>query len=68
MQMHNHSAEIITPEACEILGVDRATLLRWVAAGKVQASRKLPGKTGAFLFNRKYIESLAEDRAKATSA
>lgn len=58
---HNSSAddEIVSAEACRILRVDRATLIRWVGAGKISASRKLPGRTGAFLFRRSDVEALA---------
>ncbi|MFA4084835.1 hypothetical protein ONA92_24350 [Mycobacteroides salmoniphilum] len=69
MQMHNTSAddEIVAAEACRILGRDRATLLRWVAADKVKATRKLPGATGAFLFRRGDIETLRDELVKAAS-
>ncbi|MEH3142474.1 MAG: helix-turn-helix domain-containing protein [Mycobacterium kyogaense] len=65
MQMHNTSAddEIVSSEACKILQVDRATLLRWVADGQVAHTRKLPGRTGAFLFRRGDIQKLADKRA-----
>lgn len=65
MQTHTHSAddEIVSSEACKILGVDRATLLRWVAAGDVSTTRKLPGRTGAYLFRCADIQRLAAKRA-----
>ncbi|UJL29975.1 helix-turn-helix domain-containing protein [Mycolicibacterium vanbaalenii] len=65
MQTHSHSAddEIVSSEACKILQVDRATLLRWVSDGQVAATRKLPGRTGAFLFRRGDIQQLANKRA-----
>jgi hypothetical protein len=40
-------------EACGILGgIDRATLVRRVAAGKLACAQKLPGQTGVYLFDR----------------
>lgn len=40
-------------EACEILGgIDRATLVRRVAAGKLASAQKMPGQTGPYLFER----------------
>ncbi|WP_157897109.1 MerR family transcriptional regulator [Mycobacteroides salmoniphilum] len=68
MQTHNLSAddEIVAAEACRILDRDRATLLRWVAADKVKATRKLPGVTGAFLFRRGDIEALRDEMADAS--
>lgn len=46
-------------EACTILDIDRATLSRWVAAGKITPAAKLPAKNGAFMFHRADIENLA---------
>lgn len=48
-----------TTEAVTILKVDKATLTRWVKAGKVHPVTKLPRKNGAYLFNRADIENLA---------
>lgn len=58
--MQMHSDLIGTAEACEILGIDRATLTRRVAAGKV-ASHKLPGRTGAHLYSRTEIQALRDE-------
>lgn len=59
-------------EACEILGgIDRATLVRRVAAGKLKALQKLPGMTGPYLFERaEVLRHKAElaGPAKAASA
>ena len=65
--MQMHSDLIGTRDACEILGIDRATLTRRVAAGKV-ASHKLPGKTGAYLYSRADIEALREADERAEQA
>ena len=45
-------------EAAEILGIARRSLISRVEAGTVQAAHKLPGRTGAFLFDRAYFEWL----------
>jgi predicted site-specific integrase-resolvase len=50
-------------EACTILNIDKATISRWVAAGRITPAGKLPRKNGAFLFNRADIEALAQARA-----
>lgn len=50
-------------EACSILGVDRSTLVRMVQAGRLVAATKLPGPSGAYLFDRETVEQLAEQRA-----
>jgi excisionase family DNA binding protein len=51
-----------TNEACDILGVDKATISRWVAAGDILPAHKLPHKNGAFLFHRADIQELAAAR------
>lgn len=53
-------------EAAEILGIARRSLISRVEAGTVQAAHKLPGRTGAFLFDRSYIEQIAADERDAT--
>ena len=52
-------------EACTILAVDKATISRWVAAGRITPVAKLPRKNGAFLFARADIDTLAAERATA---
>lgn len=51
-------------EACEMLGgIQRSTLTRWVASGRLEPAMRLPGKTGAYLFHRADIERLVGERA-----
>lgn len=59
--MGNTSAEtlITSAEACQVLNIDRSTLNRWIAAGKVTPAIKLPGKTGAYLFDPAHIAKAA---------
>ena len=52
-------------EACTILNIDKATISRWVAAGRITPVAKLPRKNGAFLFARADIDALAAVRATA---
>ena len=49
-------------EVCRFLQIDRSTLIRWVDAGKVKAAQKLPGQTGAYLFDPAEIARLLLDR------
>ena len=57
-------ADVVTSaEACEALHVDRSTLTRWVAAGKITPLTKLPGSTGAFLFDPSEVERIQTGRA-----
>jgi predicted site-specific integrase-resolvase len=52
-------------DAADLLGVDPATVVRWVHAGRVTPITKAPGKTGAWLFSRAEIARLARDRLAA---
>lgn len=54
------SNEITAAEAAEIIGKDRRQITRLVERGELKATRKLPGATGAYLFNRADVEALAE--------
>lgn len=56
--------EVTTREALDILGFsDPSTVSRYVQIGKLTPSRKLPGKTGAYLFLRSDVERLAAEMA-----
>lgn len=62
--------ELISAEQAAVrLGIARRTLLDRVSAGTIKPAVKMPGRTGAFLFDRTYIETIAaRDRAKALAA
>lgn len=56
--------EVTTREALDILSLsDPSTIAKYVKRGKLTPSRKLPGRTGAFLFRRSDIERLAKESA-----
>lgn len=58
----NHTVEILgTAEAARMLMVDRVTLTRWVAAGKVPVVQRL-GQGGAYLFSVEALLPIAEER------
>ena len=61
--MPTYNDLIGTTEAARILNIDKPTLTRWVAAGRITAAHKLPGKNGAFIFHRADITALAKERA-----
>lgn len=68
--MHNltHSgsvetAEITIAEAVAIAGRDRSTIIRWISAGKLTPTRKLPGRTGSYLLDRSDVVRLAAEVA-----
>lgn len=51
---------------CDLLGVDRSTLVRWVQREKIAPVFKLPGSNGAYVFDRAAVEQLrAEQTAGA---
>jgi predicted site-specific integrase-resolvase len=52
-------------EACAILRIDRATLIRWVAQGKLAARRLSDTSNGAYMFDRADVERLASEKATA---
>jgi predicted site-specific integrase-resolvase len=52
-------------ESGRILNVDKTTLTRWVASGRLVVAHKLPGRNGAYLFRRGDINALAQSRQEA---
>jgi len=57
-----------TTEAAKRIDVDKATLTRWVASGRVVAATKLPKKNGAYLFTRDEVERIAAEVAAERAA
>lgn len=55
---------ITTAQAAERLSTDRKGVRRLVARGDLAPAMKLPGLTGAYLFDPEAVEALAEERAK----
>lgn len=50
-------------EAAELLGIDRATFNRWVAAGRIKPAVEFPGATGARLYRRAEVERVKAEAA-----
>lgn len=48
-----------TAAAAQLLGIDRSTLTRRVAAGAIEPALTIPGYRGDFLFERADIEAQA---------
>lgn len=61
MMQINSIGPMGSAEASELLGVSRDSLVRMVAAGTIKKAMKMPGATGAWLFDRHEIEQLAAD-------
>lgn len=56
--MQTARGDLITSrEACAILAINRSTLTRRVAAGKLEPTVRVPGYRGSFLFDRSDIEA-----------
>ncbi len=49
---------LATVQVCERVGIDRSTLSRYVKEGRIAPAMKLPGRTGAMLFNPADVDTL----------
>jgi excisionase family DNA binding protein len=52
---------LATVEAAERLGIERSTLSRWVKEGRIHIAMRLPGDTGAMLFDPAEVDRVAAD-------
>lgn len=52
-----------TTEAAKRKGVDRSTFFRWVQLKRIEPVMKLPGKTGAMLFDPAEVDALETEPA-----
>ena len=57
---------ITAPQAALLLGVNRRTVLRMVAAGTLRAAMRTPG--GAYLFHRPDVSRLMDTRTGGDAA
>lgn len=57
---HDAPAYITTADAARMLGVHVATVSRMVASGRLLPAIKVPGKTGAFLFDPNDVAAVRE--------
>jgi len=55
-------------EACRVLQVDKSTLTRWAAEGRITPKHRLPGRNGALLFAQADVEALRAERATVEAA
>jgi hypothetical protein len=55
---------ITSRQALDVLGLAHpASITRLVQSGRLTPAQRLPGRTGALLFNRADVEALAAERA-----
>jgi predicted DNA-binding transcriptional regulator AlpA len=59
---------IPTAHVAKMLGVDVRTVHRMADSGLLPAALKLPGKTGAWLFDRDAVQQVADSRATEAAA
>lgn len=50
-------------DVCLALDINRSTLTRWVAQGKIKPVYRLPGDRGAFLFDPRDVDGLSAPSA-----
>ena len=55
-------------EAAEVLGVHRATVLRWAASGKLTVIHRGRGTNGAVVLSRPQVLRLARERLARNGA
>lgn len=44
-----------TAEAADVLGVSVATVTRWAESGDLKSIRKLPGRSGSWIFDARVV-------------
>lgn len=59
---------VTTAEAAQLLSCSHATVARLAASGTLSTAQRLPGKTGALLFNESDVRALAKKRAEEARA
>jgi hypothetical protein len=57
-----------TAGAADLLGWSRAKVKREAKAGRLPYEHKMPTVTGAYLFHRSVIQTIADNRARAEAA
>ena len=54
---------ITAHEAAIAVGVSPRTIRRWADTGRLRAAHKLPGPTGAYLFDARAVKAAAKKEA-----
>lgn len=66
--MSRSDSLIGTGQAADALGWSRAKVKREAKAGRLPYEMKMEGDTGAYLFHRSVIETIAANRKRAEAA
>jgi predicted site-specific integrase-resolvase len=67
IRVASHTDLIGSSESCRILEIDKSTLSRWVADGVITPASKMPGRNGAYVFHRRDVEALRDERAEQSA-
>lgn len=62
VQMPTPDTQVTTAEAANLLHASVWTVQRLVKSGALTPTKKLPGRRGAYLFDRAAVEALAAER------
>ena len=66
VHMHKPTGRTLTTaEVAELLGITSSAVVKAVSAGRIKPTRKLPGRTGTYMFRRSDVERLAGERGAA---
>jgi excisionase family DNA binding protein len=60
--MQSEANVILADEVAEILGINKSTVTRRAADGRLPYLRKIDGPRGAYIFDRVEIERLAKEK------
>jgi len=58
MSKSTHTELMTASEVAEAFGRDTRTISRWTREGRLTPTAKLPGQTGAYIYDRAEIERL----------
>lgn len=66
--MGNTDDELLTTsQVAELTGWSITSINRWALSGDLVAERKLPGRTGSYLFRRAVVQQTLRSRDAATA-
>jgi excisionase family DNA binding protein len=68
LPMTDHPPLMASGEVIALLGIDRSTLVRRIAAGKIRYVQKLPGLRGGYLFDRAEVERYVAEQEQAKAS
>ena len=64
--MPNFDTQVTTTQAADALGTSRRQVIRLVDAGRLVPLAKLPGRTGAYLFDPADVQALIDGPTHTT--